>query len=164
MKTERGVRYILHDVEHIFHCRLETERMSFREKSAWIALVSVLLCFGVYFGAIAIHRISGRGLDSLQLLSRCVGAFVVLQIGLKLAALWATPRDGRSPRDERERLIQARSHTIGYYLLLGLVMALGIPFHIGRPAADLVNFALLDVVIAGLVVAAAQIVMFRRGV
>lgn len=138
--------------------------MSFREKSAWITLVSVLLCFGVYFGSIATHRVAVRGWGSLPLLTRCVGAFVVLQIGLHLWAMRTTPKDGRAPRDEREQLIQARSHTIGYYLLLVLVLALGIPFHLGHPGVDLINFALLDVVIAGLVVSVAQIVMFRRGV
>ena len=137
--------------------------MSFREKSAWITLVSVLLCFGVYFGAIATHQVPTRPWGTLYLLTRCVGAFVVLQIGLHLAAMWTTPKDGRSPKDEREQLIQARSHTIGYYLLLVLVLALGIPFHLGHPGVDLINFALLDVVVTGLVVAVAQIVMFRRG-
>lgn len=138
--------------------------MSFREKSAWITLVSVLLCFGIYFGSIATHQVTGRGWGSLHLLTRCVGAFVVLQILLHLAAIWTTSKDGRSPKDEREHAIQARSHTIGYYLLLVLVLGLGIPFHLGHPGADLINFALLDVVVAGLVVAVAQIVMFRRGV
>ena len=138
--------------------------MSFREKSAWITLVSVLLCFGVYFGSIATHQVPTQALGALFLLTRCVGAFIVLQIGLHLAAMWTTPKDGRAPRDEREQAIQARSHTIGYYLLLVLVLALGIPFHLGHSGADLINFALLDVVLAGMVVSVAQIVMFRRGV
>ena len=43
------------------------------------------------------------------------------------------------------------------------MLALGIPGHLGHPTPDLLNFALLDVVIAGLAVAVAQIVMFRRG-
>jgi hypothetical protein len=137
--------------------------MSFREKSAWITLVSVLLCFGVYFGSIATGHISGRGWTSVHLLGWCVIAFVVLQIGLTLAARWTTPRDGLAPRDERERLVQARSHTLGYYVLMVLTLIIGVPFHAGLPAVALVNLALLDVVIAGLVVSVAQIVMFRRG-
>ena len=48
-------------------------------------------------------------------------------------------------------------------VLTVLVLALAIPMHIGHPAPDLMNFALLDVVVAALVVAVAQIVMFRRG-
>jgi len=137
--------------------------MSFREKAAWITLVVLLLCFGLYFGAIATHRISGKGWASVHLLMQCVAAFIVLQIGLTLAARWTTPRDGRSPRDEREQLIVSRSHTVGYYVLMVLTLVIGVPFHAGLPAVVLVNLALLDVVVAGLVVAVAQIVMFRRG-
>jgi hypothetical protein len=138
--------------------------MSFREKAAWITLVSVLLCFGVYFGAIATHQVNGHGMQSIHLLLVCVLAFVVLQIGLSWAAMRTTPRDGRTPSDERERLILSRSHTVGYYVLSVLVLGLGVPMHLGHAdKVDLMNFALLDVVVAGLVVAVAQIVMFRRG-
>ncbi len=137
--------------------------MSFREKSAWITLILLLLCYGVYFGSIATHHISGRGWDSVHLLMACVLAYLILRFALNLAAMWTTPKDGRTPKDERERLIQARSHTIGYYLLMVLTLVLGIPFHAGLPAVVLVNLALLEVVLAGVVVSVAQIVMFRRG-
>lgn len=136
--------------------------MSFREKSAWISALSVLLCFGIYFGVAFTHRLSG--MDNGFLLLKCVGAFVALQIGLNVAAMWTTPKDGRSPKDERERLIQARSHTIGYYMLVVLILALGIPLHLYHAAGhQLMGLAALDLVITGFVVAVAQIVMFRRG-
>ncbi len=138
--------------------------MSFREKSAWIALISVLVCFGAYFGLIVTGAVPARGFATVHLLLACVVAFVVLQAGLHAIAARITPRDGRSPRDEREQLIQSRSHTVGYYVLVALVLALGLPGHFGHPVPDLLNFALLDVVVAGLAVSVAQIVMFRRGV
>lgn len=138
--------------------------MSFREKAAWITLVSVLLCFGVYFGTVFTGGLHGDSRANGWLFVTCVGAFVVLQIGLTLAAMWTTPKDGRSPRDEREQLIRARSHTIGYYVLVILVLGLGIPLHLGHAAGhQLMLYAFLGVVITGLVVAVAQIVMFRRG-
>jgi hypothetical protein len=136
--------------------------MSFREKSAWISALSVLLCFGIYFGVVFTHRLSG--MENGFLLLKCVAAFVVLQIGLNLTAMWTTPRDGRTPRDERERMIQARSHTIGYYLLMVLVLSLGLALHLFRANGhQLMGLALLDLVFTGLVVAVTQIVMFRRG-
>lgn len=136
--------------------------MSLREKSAWITFVSVLLCFGTYFAAAFTHTVHGAA-DGLLFVT-CVAAFAILQIGLNLIAQWTTPKDERSPRDERERTIQARSHTIGYYVLVVLVLMLGIPLHVGHVAAhQLMGFALLGVVLTGLVVSAAQIVMFRRG-
>jgi hypothetical protein len=137
--------------------------VSFREKSAWITLVSVLVCFGAYFGSILTGRVSGQGFDTLHLLIVCVIGLVVLQVALNRIAAMTTPKDGRAPKDEREVLIQWRSHTFGYYVLVVLVLALFIPVHMGHTAIDLANFALLDVVIATLAVAAAQIVMFRRG-
>jgi hypothetical protein len=138
--------------------------MSFREKSAWITLVTVLVCFGAYFGAIATGIVSGRGFASFHLFLACTAGLVLLQVALHLVAAWTTPKDGFAPRDEREAQIQARSHTLGFYLLVVLVVALGAPLHMGHPAPDLINFALLDVVLAILAVAVAQIVMFRRGV
>jgi len=137
--------------------------MSFREKAAWIGLVSAVVCFGIYFGAIALHMISGRGHSAVHLMALCAGAYVALQGGLTFVAARATPGAG-APPDERERLIQARSHTLGFYLLMVLVVALGVPFHIGHPAPDLLNFAMLDVVIAGCAVSIAQIIMYRRGI
>ncbi|MET0272800.1 MAG: hypothetical protein ABW360_07395 [Phenylobacterium sp.] len=137
--------------------------MSFREKSAWITLVTVLICFGAYFGAVLTGRVSGRGFEAVHLLLACTAALVALQVVLHLIARATTPADGRAPRDEREALIQARSHTLGYQLLMVLVVALAIPMHLGHPAPDLMNFALMDVVVAALAVAVAQIVMFRRG-
>jgi VanZ family protein len=138
--------------------------MSLREKSAWIAVITGVICFGAYFGALVTGRVPHRGMAAVELLLDCVGAFVVLQIALNAVAALTTPKDGRTPRDEREKLIQARSHTLGYYLLATLVVCLGIPGHLGHPVSDLLNFALLDVVLAGLTVSVAQIVMFRFGV
>jgi len=137
--------------------------MSFREKSAWITVVTVLLCFGAYFGAIAAGWVHARGLGALYLLAHSVIALVVLQLVLILIAIRTTPRDGRARHDEREAAILARSHTIGYYVLLISVVLLFVPVHFGHPPADLLNFVLLDVVISVLTVAVAQIVMFRRG-
>ena len=138
--------------------------MSFREKSAWITLVSVLLCFGAYFGTVFTHWDQLDARTNGWLLLSCVGAFVVLQIAMSLIAVATTPKDGRSPQDEREQMIQSRSHSIGYYVLVVLVLMLGIPLHLAHVAAhQLMLFALLGLVIAGLVVSVAQIVMFRRG-
>lgn len=136
--------------------------MSFRETSAWITLVTVAVCFGVYFGSIATGSVSPRGFDTLHLLILCVGALVMLQIVSHAVAAAIAPKDARAPRDERERLIAWRAQSIGYYVLMVGVLGLAAPGHFGHPAVDLLNFALLDVVVATLVVAVAQIVMYRR--
>lgn len=137
--------------------------MSFREMSAWITLTSVLACFGVYFGSLATGWVHAPSFATLHLLLACVGALVVLQIGLHAMAARLTPASARAARDEREQLIQMRARGLGYYVLMGGVLALAIPGHMAISRIDLLNFALLAVVVASLVVSAAQIVMFRRG-
>lgn len=137
--------------------------MSFREKSAWITLVTVLVCFGIYFGSIALGLVSARGFDTLHLLLACVVGLVLLQVALTVVAAVTTPKDGRAPKDERETLIQLRSQSLGYSVLVMLVLALFVPGHLGHTVIDMINFALLDVVLAVLTVAVAQIIMFRRG-
>jgi hypothetical protein len=139
--------------------------MSFREKSAWITLVSVLICFGSYFVAVVNLRLNGQSWSRAHAhwLLGSTAALVLLQFVLNRIAAATTPSDGRAPRDEREAQIQWRSHTIGYYVLMVLAVGLFAPAHFGHTGPDMANFALLAVVIATLVVAVAQIVMFRRG-
>jgi len=141
--------------------------MSFREKSAWITLVTVLVCFGVYFGVLVMHRHvrgePGSALFTLHWLLLSVAALAVLQLGAMLVAARTTPKDGRAAADERERLIQLRSQSFGYHVLTVLALLLFVPIHFGHSALDMANFALLAVVASVLTVAVAQIVMFRRG-
>lgn len=137
--------------------------MSFREKSAWITLITVLICFGAYFGSIVTGRITGHGLASMVTLVMCVIALVVLQLAAHVIVAVTSPKEARAPKDERERLIQGRANSLGYYVLSGLVMSLFIPVHLGHSAIDIANFALLSLVLTTLAVSAAQIVMFRRG-
>ena len=142
--------------------------MSFREKSAWITLISVLICFGAYFAEL-FSGLAGDshhfgGLGSLHLLLLSVLALVVLQVTLTIVAALTTPKAGRGLADERERLIQLRSQSLGYHVLMVLAVGLFAPAFFGHRGIEMANFALLAVVIAALSVALAQIVMFRRGV
>lgn len=137
--------------------------MSLREKSAWITLVTVLLSAAGYVGPILAGWVDARGHVTVYLLAHSVLALVVLQVALHVWAARTTPNDSRAPRDERETAILARSHTLGYYVLLVSVLTLFLPAHFGHPKSDLLNLVLLDVVVAVLTVAIAQIVMFRRG-
>lgn len=138
--------------------------MSFREKSAWITLVTVVLCFGVYYGTVFSGAVPERSMAMLHLALICVLTLIILQVGLTVLAAVTTPKDGRGPRDEREKMIQARSHTIGYHVLMICTGALIIPTHThGVSMVDITNYAFLGLVISTVVVALAQIIMFRRG-
>lgn len=138
--------------------------MSFREKSAWITLVSVLICFGGYYGAVFSGAIASHSMAAFHLGLASILALIILQVSLNIIAAMTTPKDGKGPRDEREKMIQARSHTFGYYTLMVTTAALFIPTHSrGTTMIDIVNLAFGGIVLGTLVVAVAQIVMFRRG-
>ena len=141
--------------------------MSFREKSAWVTLFSVLICFGAYFAELFGGFAGGRhhfgGVGSLHLLLMSVLGLAILQITLTMIAALTTPKAGRGLADERERLIQWRAQSLGYHVLIVLAVGLFAPAFFGHRGIEMANFALLAVVIATLTVAVAQIIMFRRG-
>jgi hypothetical protein len=143
--------------------------MSFREKTAWITAISIVLCFGVYYGAVFAGIVTPRGMASFHLGLACILALVIMQVGFNIVASMLNPKDARTPRDEREKMIQARSHTVGYYVLMfgiaAVLFSTHIPVHdgFGGLVINTVNFGLFVMVAAALSVAVAQIIMFRRG-
>jgi hypothetical protein len=138
--------------------------MSFREKSAWITLVTVVVCFGLYFGALAGGWIERFSMASFHYAIICIVALSVLQIVLHIVAAILNPKDARAPRDEREKMFESRSHALGYYLLV--IWMLGILVAVHFPTVrklDVVYLAMLGLVVTTAVVAIAQIIQFRRG-
>src|SRR5215813_10806892 len=103
--------------------------MSFREKSAWITLVTTVLCFGSYFGAIAAGLIEREGVVPLHFGLLAVVALIVLQVVLHIVAAIVNPRDARAPLDEREKMFENRSHALGYYLLVTLTLGIVVAVH-----------------------------------
>jgi cytochrome b561 len=138
--------------------------MSFREKSAWITLVSVLLCFGVYFGALATGRIDRFGMSGFHFALISIIALVVLQVVLRVAVALGNLREARAPRDEREQLFELRARSLGYYVLMlwmaGIIVAVHFP---GMHKLDVVYIAWLGVAVAIVIVSVAQIIQYRRG-
>jgi hypothetical protein len=131
--------------------------MSFRERLAWINLLSIAVCYGVYFAAML------RGRDTFHLFVACLAALAVIQVALKIVATVRNPLEAKAPRDERERLIDGKARTLGYYVLVVGVLTVGIPGHTGGSVIDVLNHAMLAIVVAELSVSLAQIVLHRRG-
>jgi len=139
--------------------------MSFREKSAWITLLTVLVCFGSYYAGLATGLIDPLGFQSFHLGLIAIIGVVVLQVGLRLVAMLQNPAEARTPRDERERMIEAKSHTVGYYLMMIGMIAVVITTHLPLHPRFMVTvyFGMGVVIVSTMAVAIAQIVMFRRG-
>ena len=144
--------------------------MSFREKTAWITLITILICFGAYYGAILSGAVPQTSWQAFHLGVFAIIGLAVLQVAANIIAMLVTPRDSRSPRDERELMIHARSHVVGYYILMiGMAVTLLVT-HLPQPGdgygdvvVRTVNVGVFVMVLAAIGVAVAQIVMFRRG-
>ena len=137
--------------------------MSFREKTAWISFVSILLVFGVYFTAVGL-AMAGR-LESSQTFSwflQLLLAFVVLQVVLRLIVARRAPLDAKVPADEREQLIGLKGDRIaGYVLAAGIFVAI-FTLHLGAGRSELAHAVLLAFAISQLAKHAAVIAFHRR--
>ena len=138
--------------------------MSFREKSAWIALVTYGAVFGGYFSVLgqAWDEASGQGLSIGLLVAAVVALIIVATVLATLAAL-LNPKEATAPADEREAMIDLKAERISSYTLsTGVVCVIG-ALLIGWDGFLAANLLLASLVVAELVKAIAQIVHFRRG-
>ena len=90
--------------------------MSFREKSAWISLVLIVLVFGPYFWLVG-RSFTGVGHVHAGTQFALITLFVVLEIVVHIAIAIQSPRDARAPKDERETLIDLMATRTAFYVL-----------------------------------------------
>jgi hypothetical protein len=152
------------------------EAMSFREKSAWICLITTVVVFVPYFAYVFLlfaHRDLSVG--------SYVGAFiaavvwqVVLNVGAQIAV---SIRSGPEPKDERDVAIEAKAYRNAYIALVSLgwsVPFFSLPFSaaLGQTGLPLVKaclvltsqFLLLSFVVAEALKYLTQVVCYRRGI
>jgi hypothetical protein len=152
--------------------------MSFREKRAWISLVTTFAVWAFYFVTMVARASAGR-LQSGHvpgLFAGCIVTLVCVQVALNTIVSARSPRDARTPADERETLIELKATRLAFYTLGIAVMVvatatplastMGLRFFTADPTADalllICNGILLAAVAAELVRSGGQIVQFRR--
>src|SRR4051812_35588012 len=93
--------------------------MSYREKSAWVTFLLLLSAFCLYFGKVLLEMGGSRGqINSGHLFIFLVMAVVVVEIVSHLLLRIFAPKDAQTPKDERERLIEARAMRPAYYVAI----------------------------------------------
>jgi hypothetical protein len=139
--------------------------MAYREKLAWLTLGTILVAYTVYFGFVGPSVGFGRThlIDVIWTFGAVASAHGVAVIVGTLAIIASTPKEGRSPPDERDRAIVRRSSTIGYYILLGGMMFVGVAMPFTAPAWQIVNAALLAIVVAEVTRDLIILLSYRRG-
>jgi hypothetical protein len=136
--------------------------MSFREKSAWISMVSMAGIYGIYFWSVlrAGHQAGAFHFGGLL---ETIVALVLVQIVLTVAVAVFSPRDAKAPRDERDKLIELRAIRVAYS---GLATAVAMACFFGAfdpPIVFNTNALLFILVTTEIMRAACQIVQYRRG-
>ncbi len=135
--------------------------MSFREKSAWISMLSMLAIYGFYFGSVIHAGSQAGGARSGGLLGTIV-ALVVVQVLLTIAVAMFTPREAKAPRDERDKLIELRAMRVAYS---GLATSVALACLFGAfdpPIIFNTNALLFILVTAEVLRSACQIIQYRR--
>jgi hypothetical protein len=137
--------------------------MSFREKSAWITLLAILLVFALY--GLHAPRLSNPGPFELHALFACFAAFLVIEAIAWLVLRLRYPEDSRTPKDERERLIDLRATRIAArcYVVLSF-LAIAFALHLTNDNIAVGYYVVLAFVIAEIVNYGARIIYYRRGV
>jgi hypothetical protein len=93
--------------------------MSFREKSAWITFFIVLIFTGLWFRhMVRIEFLQAHDDNPMVWFFGTVAALIALEIGLHIAVAIQSPHDARTPKDERERLIDMKASRVAFYVLL----------------------------------------------
>jgi len=134
--------------------------MSFREKTAWISLISMGGIYGFYFWSLIA---SGRRTDAhaAGLLGTII-ALVVVQTVLTIAVAIFDPNSAQAPRDERERLIDLKSARFAYS---GLATAVAFAIFFAALPSPIIfgaNSLLLILVVCELMRSGCQIIQYRR--
>ena len=137
--------------------------MSFREKNAWICLLTMAVVYGWYF-CTALPVLAAGGSVPARHISGAVVILALLQaLPLALVAL-RSPQESKAPADERERLIGLKGNRAGYAVLVGgalLCCVAGV--YLGTGGALLANCIFLAVVLSQLAKLLTEIIHYRAG-
>lgn len=141
------------------------DEMSFREKSAWISFLLLLVVFTpfFYYSYLSLtEQLPHR--QAMTVAIALVAAFVVLEILLHAVIALRAPVEARSPRDERERVIAMTATRVAFPVLLFGALASAAMLHLTPSIWVMQQAILLSIVVAELVKFGTEIVLYRRGV
>lgn len=139
--------------------------MAFREKIAWLSLVTMLVAYGAYFGIVgpAAGFGSRHMADIIWSFGPVAAAHGVAMIIGAIAIAVAATREANAPADERDRAIARRGGTVGYYVLIVGTILVGVVMPFTDPPWRIVNAALLVIVLAEVTHQAMVVWSYRRG-
>ena len=136
--------------------------MSFREKSAWISLISIAFVGFVFFLHVPRTLTPAPSPDIFHALLICLAALVVIEVVAHAVVAIRAPFDARAPKDERELLIELRAIRRAAYVYAALSMGAVTLLHLGANGGAVGYGVLLALVIAELVNYGSRVLDYRR--
>jgi hypothetical protein len=139
--------------------------MPFKEKIAWLSVITTVLVWGTYFAfvirTVLVNHHIGPEYFLGFLVAAGLQALLVIVASIVTAAL--APKDAAAGSDERDKAIARHSCAIAYPVLLVTIVAVAASMHLGVDKIGLVYEMMAAIVIAEIVHYGAQIVDYRRG-
>jgi hypothetical protein len=136
-----------------------------QRKSAWISFICILIFGGLYgWHTVQVEWLHARDGNSVAYVFGTIAALVALEIALHVAIAIQSPREARTPKDEREQLIDLRASRVAFYVLfVGTLLSLGLGMHLPGSNRFLMAQLLMSAIITTLLVRfGIQIVLYRR--
>jgi hypothetical protein len=137
--------------------------MSFREKSASVTLIAIVLVFLLYYSHGPSLFNPQAGGWQLHLLVLCFAAFIVIDVVAHVVLYLRYPKDAWTPKDEREQFIDLKALRIASWVFVaGTFMAVA-STHAGATVGGIAYLLLTAFAVSQVVKQAARIVYYRRG-
>ena len=135
--------------------------MAWREKMAWITLVTMLVAYGVYFTLVSTTSLSAISMLVLFGAVTVAQAVVVIVVTAVLAALSSDEACARP--DERDQAVARRAASVAYFVLMVGVVMVGVVMPFRDTGWRLTNAALFALVVAETVRHLIVVLSYRRG-
>lgn len=140
--------------------------MSFREKRAWVTLITLIFVLLLFWLHIPPTRMLAPppSIWVLHVLMLMITTFVAIQIIVGIVMRIRSPLDARTPKDEREQLIELKSRAVAWYVFV--ILSLGgifLTIHAGANEIGLGFVVLFSFVVAEIANYAMRIYYYRRG-
>ena len=139
--------------------------MSFRERSAWVTLIT-LIVLSIVFALHVPQPWTLRPAPSrfmFHVLLLAIVTFIVIEVVAHIAIAIFSPTDARAPKDERERLIELKSIAAAAYVYAFLSLSAVFTIHFGANQIGVGYLVLLSFVVAEIVNYGLRIYYYRRG-
>jgi hypothetical protein len=143
----------------------EGKYMSYRERVAWLSLLTMFLTFGPYFILVSIEFFPEAKLPDLFQLF-CYGVTAISQACLLgVGHLWLRRRflqEANAPLDELDLQIKQRAMSIAYYVLMAGMIMVGVVMPFSEQGWKIVNSALFMIIVAEVVQQSLIVLGYRR--